>query len=862
MECKGRSRGVYAGLMTALGVSAALVATPAAVYAEDVTVPDGPAAIIESSTPADIQAAGSDLDVSLNVNEGESALGGEGDPLDETLENEGIVSDGENTPSDTEGEESIVNEGEGSEDGSENGALPSEDATASGNESDSSATDETTALVPELVLSEQTSATATLPSNAASTNAEDDGTEEDGAEEDTLVAGEWIVKDAGDGSGLQRYFQLSDGTYKKDGIFKAVLAGVKSWFCALSDGRIVRGRVTIERSGVSYTYLADNDGRLLNPGWHVTDDFGQGLQRYYVDADEHACVEGYSEDGWAHYTRKEGYVVRGKYDTGAASVILANNDGKTATGSGWLVTGDYDNGSLQRYYLNGKGGAKSSYFDVGSEKYFGLGGLGYVLRGAGWGVDGYRLYADNDGKLARSEWVVTTALGNGLQRYWFDSAAHLATGRFINTSEGSGWKAYALSDGIILRGGRVINGKKYFADNDGRISMNQWVVTGDFTGGALERYWATSDGSFKTSDGKFNTNDFFDDGGWWAYALSDGRIFRGKKDNSKGSVFLADNDGRLAVGLSGWVVTDDYDNGALQRYWMNGDGSAKSGFFTASLSGVTQKFFGLGGQGYVLRGTTGWDKFVLLANNDGIMPTKEGWLITDAYGQGLQRYMIAGITGQTGFFGALTGYFSVKSDGTADTSGKDYYGRAEGYVVRGYYVIPGTDELLYGDNDGVLKPITEFPFVANILKRIFWTSSQTQYLIGVDVVGCWTVVFQGSAGNWKPIKVWRCVTGRPDKHNGLGTPRGDYMIGYDGANYNWPSPGGYRTEYWAKTDVCYFTGFCLNLGFHSTKRVNGGYSDDGGQLGNRLSDGCVRLAIENAKWIYENCLPGTHVTTI
>jgi lipoprotein-anchoring transpeptidase ErfK/SrfK len=31
-------------------------------------------------------------------------------------------------------------------------------------------------------------------------------------------------------------------------------------------------------------------------------------------------------------------------------------------------------------------------------------------------------------------------------------------------------------------------------------------------------------------------------------------------------------------------------------------------------------------------------------------------------------------------------------------------------------------------------------------------------------------------------------------------------------------------------------------------------------LGNRASHGCVRLSVENAKWVYENCEAGTVVT--
>lgn len=466
---------------------------------------------------------------------------------------------------------------------------------------------------------------------AGSTALAVDGTEEpqsNSTEEAPLPESGWVVEQAADGSGLQRYYILESGE-KAQGLFKAMLAGVESWFYAYGeDGRIARGRVSVDgKNGITYTYLADNDGRLLDPGWHVTDDFGQGLQRYYVDAEAHACVEGYSADGWGHYTRSEGYVVRGKYDTGAGTVVLADNNGLTASGTGWLVTGDYDGGGLQRYWLIGDGQARSSYFEVDGNWYFGLGGEGYVLRGVGRGVDGSWLTADNDGKLAEG-WVVTSAFGQGLQRYWFV---------------------------------------------DGRMAK----------------------------EGVYHTG-----GSWWTYVTDKGYVLRGKYDNGRGRVYLADNDGRLAsLGAdgtgSGWLVTGEYDGGGLQRYFIDGNAhAAVSGFFT--YGGST--YFGLGNQGYVLRGRTGWGNQVLLANNDGVMAYGEGWLVSDEYGQGLQRYWIEGITGQSGYYGAKTGFFHIVDghavSGRASDGAGYYYGRPEGYVLRGSMSVNG--EYLIADNDGVI----------------------------------------------------------------------------------------------------------------------------------------------------------------
>ena len=373
---------------------------------------------------------------------------------------------------------------------------------------------------------------------------------------------------------------------------------------------------------------ADPAAPLPASGWVVEDrGDGHGLQRYYIGSDGRevtglfqAVIDGVAS--WFYGREDTGFVVRGKWDSGRGFVYLADNDGRLASGSadGWLVTGAYDGGTLQRYWVDGSAhAARSSYFQVGSQWYFGLGGEGYVLRGYGKGVDGAWLSAGNDGRLAQDAWVVTDAFGQGFQRYWFDSTAHIAKEGLVNTG-----------------------------------------------------------------------------GGWWAYVTGQGYVLRGKLDNNAGRVYLADNDGRLASvgeGVSGWLVTGLYDGGTLQRYWIDGAShAAASGFFTQTLTAAGQGFFGVAGQGYVLRGTARWGDQVLLANNDGVMAAAPGWLVSNAYGQGLQRYWIEGVVGQAGYYAAKTGFFTV--------DGNDYYGRAEGYVLRGAMVING--QVYTADNDGVI----------------------------------------------------------------------------------------------------------------------------------------------------------------
>lgn len=634
----------------------------------------------------------------------------------------------------------------------------------------------------------------------------------------------WVVDDHA-GAGLQRYF-VENGAVVVDKVFQQVLAGVESWFYAQEDGIILRGVGYKDGSPL----IADNDGRLAE-GWVVTDRFGQGLQRYWFIDGELADEGVHSTGGgsWTYVT-DQGYVLRGKKDNGRGRVYLADNDGNLAAlgadgcSSGWLVTAEYD-GGLQRYYIDGGAhAAVSGYFNVDAsgalhdeggpgESYFGLGGEGYVLRGVGRGVRSDWLYADNDGVLARDEWVVTDRFGQGLQRYWFD--------------------------------GTTIAG-----------------------------------------EGLYDTG-----GGVWTYVTDRGYVLRGKKDNGRGRVYLADNDGRLVSGDGYfWLVTGLYDGGALQRYYIDGEAhAAVSGFFTAELAGRQGSFFAHGTTGYIMRGTTPWGSTMLIADNDGFMVGSQGvsltadhsngedyrgaWLVTDEYAGNLQRYFITeAYSDSTGkYYGALIGKFAIGENAEGDPI--EYYGRNDtGYVVRGSYRAPdGT--YYYANNDGVLDNFVMLDGgqLTDVGRRIWDAimnkSSNTQYLIAVDRIACRTVVFQGSAGNWKPIYDWGCATGNPKYNSGNGTIVGEFQIGGQPgswADHRWTGAAGenyaydnshYRTENWVGQGVTYFTGFILNCGFHSTA----GNHSDPSQLGQRISHGCIRLLEKNAQWIFHNAGLGTKV---
>lgn len=221
----------------------------------------------------------------------------------------------------------------------------------------------------------------------------------------SVLRSAWVVTGElpGGGTGdLQRYWVGADGLLARGRLVTEPEAGYLAY--ATPTGAVVRGKWADPSTGL--VYLADNDGRLAGPGWVVSDAYGDGLQRYWVDVDARACVPGVSHDGWAHYTTSAGYVLRGKLAVGDL-MLLANNDGLLAWGEGWLVTDAYD-GGLQRYYLAAsedgllRGALLGSFTTQDWTSHYGREDTGYVVRGTWTNSQGVTLMANDDGVLSAS----------------------------------------------------------------------------------------------------------------------------------------------------------------------------------------------------------------------------------------------------------------------------------------------------------------------------------------------------------------------------------------------------------------------------------------------------------------------------
>ena len=137
------------------------------------------------------------------------------------------------------------------------------------------------------------------------------------------------------------------------------------------------------------------------------------------------------------------------------------------------------------------------------------------------------------------------------------------------------------------------------------------------------------------------------------------------------------------------------------------------------------------------------------------------------------------------------------------------------------------------------------PIVEKALAKAKKTGSSTNYFIAVDIKNHRTIVFKRSGKAWKVSKDWVCSTGAP----GSPTPTGKWTVGIKGYSFGEGYTCYYYTQFWG------------DYLFHSVKYYQGTRTVKDGRLGQDVSEGCVRLAIKNAKWIYDYIPEGTRVVT-
>ncbi len=145
------------------------------------------------------------------------------------------------------------------------------------------------------------------------------------------------------------------------------------------------------------------------------------------------------------------------------------------------------------------------------------------------------------------------------------------------------------------------------------------------------------------------------------------------------------------------------------------------------------------------------------------------------------------------------------------------------------------------------KPVyTPKPAALDVMsKNAQVRASSTRWLIMTDTSACQVGVYSGSYGNWSRVALWSCGPGKPSTP----TVKGEFTIYGRGKSFG------------SRSYTCwYYTQFYGNYLFHSVLYNRGSMTQiQDGTLGKQVSHGCVRLDINNAKWLYDNIPNGTKV---
>lgn len=124
-------------------------------------------------------------------------------------------------------------------------------------------------------------------------------------------------------------------------------------------------------------------------------------------------------------------------------------------------------------------------------------------------------------------------------------------------------------------------------------------------------------------------------------------------------------------------------------------------------------------------------------------------------------------------------------------------------------------------------------------------TSKSGHLIWVDLDRQLTYILRGKKGEWKLVRTMQCSTGR----NTSPTIKGAYTIKSRG-NWFYSKRFAQGGQNWMKIDGAYL--------FHSLPMDKHKNIVDS-TLGKRASHGCIRLSVEDSKWMYKNIPNSTTV---
>ena len=302
--------------------------------------------------------------------------------------------------------------------------------------------------------------------------------------------------------------------------------------------------------------------------------------------------------------------------------------------------------------------------------------------------------------------------------------------------------------------------------------------------------------------------------------------------------------GRVNWGYTGLVQKGNewfyIENGKL-NWNHSGIVEYNNQWFYVERGRLNWNYTGLGQSGndwyYIERGRVNWGYTGLVQKGNEWFYVKGGkldWSYTGLVQKGNEWFFVRNGRLDWGYTGlACNGeyYFYVKN-GRLDWNYSGYAqidGQGEYYEVRNGRLVGGT------------LTLAKMHGVANN------QDSPTNYIVIVDRAAHRVGVFKGSKYNWADAKYYKCCVGKPSTP----TISGTYYIKSRGKYFDTGTKG----RCW------YFTQINGNYLFHSViyDRQNSPKRIIDNSMDAAVSHGCVRLDLENAKWIYDNIPKNTKV---
>ena len=128
-----------------------------------------------------------------------------------------------------------------------------------------------------------------------------------------------------------------------------------------------------------------------------------------------------------------------------------------------------------------------------------------------------------------------------------------------------------------------------------------------------------------------------------------------------------------------------------------------------------------------------------------------------------------------------------------------------------------------------------------------------KYWLKVNKQASVITAYRRTNGRWKPVRAMLTSTGAPSMPTKSGTyyssmKRRWLTMSMDGKFFDY---GQYTCRVYGQVYIHSVWYYAKNHAAQATAEFN--------KLGSPASHGCIRLSVENAKWIYDNCPRGTTV---